>query len=322
MEEDWYRGVLAEFGLTHDDVRAAEAKQVEVRLGGLHGCLWRTPMGQEEDDLLVAWEEALVPLGILAPRLMAAGGRTRLRVDERTNAFLTVWQGPDLPRLETAEELARVAGFLARFRRLSASLTLPIPHPPGLGWVESWAARAKRLKIFVQLAAERLNPTRFDLVYLEQTKYFQHQADRAVTELTAAIAGLQPCAAWNEIDRHRLYEGHDGLALKTLLGLNAEHPIRDLYRLLARTMPRLEWAFEPAAAALAAYRTSWPADPQDQNLLQAALRFPNDHYRLAYHYYLNHKAWPLRTFLRKQEEIWRAEPIRQRFVEELPVLLP
>ena len=143
-----------------------------------------------------------------------------------------------------------------------------------------------------------------------------------MTELTAAIAGLQPSAAWNEIDRHRLYEGRDGLALKTLLGLNAEYPVRDLYRLLARTMPRLDWAFEPAAAALAAYRTSWPADSQEQDLLQAALRFPNDHYRLAYHYYLNHKAWPLRTFLRKQEEVWRAEPIRQRFVEELPVLLP
>ena len=279
-------------------------------------------MGPEEDSLLAAWEEALAPYGILAPRLLAADGKTRVRVDERTAAFLTVWQGPDLSRLETAAELSRVAGFLAHFRRLSASFALPIPCPPGSGWAESWSARARRLKIFAQLAAERLNPTRFDLDYLEQTKYFQHQAERAVAELNAAIADLQPSAALNEIDRHRLYEGRDGLALKTLLGLNVEHPVRDLYRLLARTMPRLDWSLEPAAAALAAYRASWPPNAREQDLLQAALRFPNEHYRLAYHYYLNHKAWPLRAFLRKQEEVWHAEPIRQRFVEELPVLLP
>lgn len=322
MDDEWYLAVLSEFSLDRSATVKVESDQVQVRLGDLSGCLWRSTVSPEEQALLVDWEESLRPHDITAVRLRTRGGAPWVRVDDRTIALLTAWQGSDLPRLGTADELAPIAGFLGRFRRLSADVDLPAPRDPGLSWGESWQERAGRLRLFAKLAAARLSPTRFDLAFLEQANYFQRQADRATVELAQALQGMDIGVALNEINQRRLYRGRQGLAAKSLLGLAAEAPIRDLYRLLARTLPKLEWALPPAAAVLAAYSAEWPPRPGELAVLQAALRFPNDHYRLAHHYFLNHKTWPLRTFLRKQDEIWQREPARNRLVEEIPLLLP
>lgn len=322
MDDSWYREALTAYGLGPECLLKSDQNQAEIQLGGIRGCLWRSPAPPEEQELLVRWENRLGRRGITAVRLLARGGAAWIRIDERNLALLTAWVGNDLERLVSTEDLIVVARFLGRFRRLCSAEDLAAPSPQGLSWAESWDERARRLGLFEQLASERLNPTRFDLIYLEQARYCGHQAQRSAAELAQAGRECQVGVTLGEVDRHRLYRSQSRLGLKTLLGMAAGIPIRDLYRLLARTLPRLDWSQAAAAAILRGYHEEWPLRRAELELLQAGLRFPNDLYRLAHHYFLNRKAWPLRTFLRKQAEIWAREPARNRLVDELPLLLP
>mgnify|MGYP003864282193 CR=1 FL=1 len=75
-----------------------------------------------------------------------------------------------------------------------------------------------------------------------------------------------------------------------------------------------------AASALAAYGAEHPPSREEMALLAAALRFPEDWYRLACRYFLNGGPWPLRTFLRLERRIWAAEAARRVLVKEIPFL--
>ncbi len=176
MDEEWYLGVLPEFGLEPAWLAMTDGSRVEVGLGKVRGCLWRRPSTPCEQALLTEWEGRLKPHGLVAARLAAKGGTAWVSIDERTVAILTCWQGADLPRPASTQDLVPVASFLGRFRALGAAGGLRVPVRPGLSWVDSWQERRRRLKSFARLAAERLNPTRFDLVYLEQLAHFDQEA--------------------------------------------------------------------------------------------------------------------------------------------------
>lgn len=322
MDEEWWPPILAAYGIAPGGLLETAPDRVLLTIGGHRACLWRTPVRPEEQRMLLSWEELLGARGLAATRLLARGGTPWVAVDERTLAVLTAWSGEDWPRLTGGRETADLVRFLARFRLLSLEWDLPAPSAPGPGWVEGWAERARRLRSFADLAADRLNPTRFDLVYLEQAEYYTRQAERGAADLGAALRELAAGIALREADRHRFYQGPAGPALKTALSLTRDYPVRDLCHLMARLLPRLAWSLEAGREILAAYHQAWPLERMEIAALQAGLRFPQEHYRLAHHYYLNRKTWPLRTFLRKQEEIMGREPDRLRLVEELPLLLP
>ncbi|MGE5529045.1 MAG: hypothetical protein ACM3X6_07880 [Patescibacteria group bacterium] len=325
MDEGWHQGALAEFGLEAGWVTGLEPDRVEVDLGPYRGCLWRIPaLTRDVQELFMAWEDYLAKRRMCAAHLLAKGGAAFVGLPERGQAILTAWDGEDQPKLESVEDLTRVARFLARFRRAAVEAGLPAPPVPGLGWLAACRERCRRLQLFCQLATERLNPTQFDLVYLEHANYYRRQAERATEELGRALEGLEEGPALIKMDRHRVYRvpGTPGLALKLAICLGNGHQIRDLSRFLARVLPRLSWTAEPAAAVLAAYNGEWPLSAREMRALQAGLGFPNDYYRLAYHYFFNRKSWPLRTFLRKYEHLLQLEAERQRLLAELPLLLP
>lgn len=322
VDEEWWPPILEAYGLNPDNLLEAGPDRVLFRIGENSAALWRTPATPEEQAILLSWEELLGPRGSIAARLLARGGAPWVRVDERTLAVSTAWHGADWPRLAGGQETVGLAQFLALFRPLSREAGLPAPVPPGPGWAESWAERARRLESFADLAAARLNPTRFDLIHLEQGEHYSRQARRSAEDLAAVLRGLATGATLREVDRHRFFRGPSGPALKTSQGLARDYPVRDLYRLMARVLPRLSWSRQAAGDILAAYHRVWPLEEAEVAALQAGLRFPHEYYRLAYHYYLNRKTWPLRTFLRKQEEIMGREPERLLLVEEVPLLLP
>ena len=319
VDEEWHLAILPLFGLEPDCVIGTRRCRVEIRLGNRRGCIWRSISTPHEQALLAKCESCLRSQGLVAARLAARGGAAWVPVDERTMAILTVWEGDALSRIVSMDDAAQIARFLGRLRHLGGDL--PAPVIPGLTWAESWQERLRRLEAYERLAAERLNPTRFDLIHLEQAGSLIHQAVIGVQELGAALERHPTGVAVNEVDRHRFFRGPHGLGLKTTLGLAMEVPVRDLYRLLAGTMPRLSWSLAAATEIVRSYHTEWPLTAAEIGVIQAALRFPNDHYRLAHHYFLNHRAWPLRTFLRKQEELRQHEPARTRLIAELPSLL-
>ena len=322
--EDWCLAALADFGLAGTDIMIikSEADRMEFNFAGFNGLLRLTSIPPEELDAMMAWEALLSQRKMAGKRLLTGSGGGWTAVDEHTRAVLTVWEGADIHRLETLPGIAGVAQYLGVFRRLAETSAYRAPQAPGIGWGESLAKRAERLASFAVLAAERLNPTPFDLTYLEQANYFQKQAERGTTELQNSLARIEPGVALTEVDRHLFYSTSDGLALKSLLGLRVDAPIRDLYRLMARVLPRLDWSSETVGEILRSYAAAWPLSGAELAVLRAGLRFPHEHYRLSHHYFLNRKNWPLRTFLRKQEKVWRQEPLRTRVLEDLPLLLP
>lgn len=260
--------------------------------------------------------------GLAAPILQAGSGRPYALLDGRTAALLTVWHGTELPRTEMEREMTAIAGFLGRLRRLferSGAEASPGPKRP---WVESWRERLRRLETFASLAARRLHPTEFDRVFLARFETLREEAERSLLGLEAAAHCITSGVGLDRVERSLFYQrGDGGMGLKSPIGLAAAEPMRDLHRLFARYLPRTGFHPRAAASALAAYAAEHLPAREELALLAAALRFPEDYYRLACRYFLNGESWPLRTFLRRERRIWAAEAARRALVEEIPFLL-
>ena len=154
----------------------------------------------------------------------------------------------------------------------------------------SWDERSRRLELFERLAAERLNPTRFDLVHLEQIRYYRRQATRGAAELAAAGLDVTVGVTLGEVDRHRFFQCPATIGLKTLVGLAVRVP---------GTGPLPALGQDAAPTGVVTSRRRGDSVRLSRGVAAERRRrrvssrpgcvFPNDHYRLAYHYYLNRK---------------------------------
>ena len=147
-------------------------------------------------------------------------------------------------------------------------------------------------------------------------------AAREAGEIAVARAGRR-VVGLERVERFYFYQEEKGrIGLKSPVWLTASEPMRDLYGLFVRYLPHLGFSCRAAAAAASLYRAAYPETPPGEwAILLAALRFPEEYYRLACRYFFNLEPWPLQTFLRRERRIWEAGPARRALVEELESFL-
>ncbi|NLG84474.1 MAG: hypothetical protein GX493_07710 [Firmicutes bacterium] len=322
MAGEWWEYGLLGFGLTNVTPWRVGTSFILFRRGNLTAGLWRLPPSSLPGVL--DWAEALAEM--IAPPLPveAGGGKRYFLLEDGSAVLLTAWPGVGLPRQKPGRDLADLLLFLARLRRRAEERREAVPLLPGRAWLFSWRERIRRLDSFALVAARRLHPTEFDRIFLRRYETIREEAARSLTALTAALAGIKgETVGLEKIERGFFYRDEDGrIRLKNPGWLVAVEPMRDVYRLLVRYLPRLEFSCRTVVAALELYRAACPTIGREEwEGLLAALLFPEDYYGLACRYFFHLVPWPLSIFLRQERRIWAGEPARRTLVKELGAFL-
>ncbi|MGQ9779205.1 MAG: nicotinate-nucleotide adenylyltransferase [Bacillota bacterium] len=323
MAGEWWERGLRSFGLSGVTPSRVAASFILFRWGELSAGLWR--LFSSSLPGILYWAERLA--GLIAPPLPAKerGGERYLLLEDGSAVVLTAWGGADLPRQKTERELEELAGFLGRLRRRTEGARETPPLSPGRSWLVCWRERIRRLESFALVAARRLHPGEFDRAFLRRYETIRQEAEESLAALEAALAraGRRTVVGPERVERFYFYQEEKGkIGLKSPACLSASEPMRDVYRLFVRYLPRLGFSSRAAVAAAGLYRAACPEiDKEEWGVLLAALRFPEDYYRLACRYFLHLEPWPLQTFLRQECRIWATDLARRALVEELGAFL-
>jgi len=174
------------------------------------------------------------------------------------------------------------------------------------------------MKSFATLAVYRLNPTRFDQLFLKYWEDLVAEGDEALNliessnylKMIAARDSLRPII--NNFSRRNLRASQNNQAIclnikDSLLDI----PLLDLALLMLKTGRANRWNREWYDWIINTYNQSFILTNDDLEVVRAYLTFPWEAYRLGARYYHNRVNWPVSTFVEKMERILIGDEARR-----------
>lgn len=192
-------------------------------------------------------------------------------------------------------------------------------------WPEIFQIRRNELSFFADQVKDKLAPTRFDLVLLNNLAYYLTQIDDCLTQLAASpYAELSARESKSGGFCHHDYAHHNVMITSQATGyvLDFDYAICDLRihdvgSLILRALKAADWDFQQVEIVLAAYQEISPLRPEEIAVLPPFFLFPQDFWRLVIDNYYGLKThWSLAKFQRKIERVLENEPRRQVFLNK------
>ena len=249
------------------------------------------------------------------------------KINDRSYFYLTEF--PELQKFyyHNLRHLKSAVKLIADFREAVRNWAVPV-YLQGLkeklNLLTKINEMATYLKAFKMLAVHRINPTRFDKLFLEYLPAIEESAGTAVSLLGASkylellTESRTNSIIINDWSRSNLGVGpQSGLYCLHLNNFCCEVSIIDLAVLLLKSGRSNGWSRQWFDSLCEEYQHNIPISQVEFSIIKAYLTFPWNLYRLANRYYLNRVEWPLHYFVEKLERLIKDEENRIQLVQQL-----
>jgi len=249
------------------------------------------------------------------------------KIDDRSYFYLT-----ELPELQkfyyhNILHLKSAVKLIAEFQDAASNWIMPTylqRLKEKLNLLGKMNEMTAYLDAFRMLAMHRVNPTRFDKIFLEKLPLIEESAATAVG-LTAESKYHELLAESringiiiNDWSRSNLGVGpQHKIRLLHLNNFCCELPIIDLAVLLLKSGRSNGWSMQWFESLCEEYQRNIPVSQVEFAIIKAYLTFPWNLYRLANRYYLNRVEWPLYYFIEKLERLIKDEENRIKLIKQL-----
>jgi CotS family spore coat protein len=241
---------------------------------------------------------------------------------------LTPWFNGNELDFRLLMDLKQATVFLARFHLQSQGFT---PFPTTIreswpDWPAKLAGRIKQLEDFRQIARAEQELSPFSRLYLRYFEPFYRQAIRSRDRLlTAPYPAVAQASRRRRDFCHHDYSGRNILRAydNQLLLVDFDYclqdlRIHDLINLLVRNLKHNGWRIELGRFILTIYHQAARLAPEELQVMQVLLDWPQDFWQVGLQYYYEKLPWPQERFLKKLEHKIRQRFARERFLKEFP----
>jgi CotS family spore coat protein len=225
-------------------------------------------------------------------------------------------------------DLQQAATFLARFHLKSRGF-IPPPNATRSGWPD-WptqlAQRITQLEHFCRLARAEKEVSPFSRLYLRYFEPFYRQAILSCERLAVVPYPAVAVAAQRELGFcHHDYSGRNimrtydnRLVLVDFDYCLQDIRIHDLLNLLVRNLKHNNWRMELCQLILTTYHQATTLTPEEMEVMQVLLYWPQDFWQIGLQYYVEKLSWPPERFLKKLEHRVQQRFERERFLQDFP----
>lgn len=249
------------------------------------------------------------------------------KINDRSYFYLTEF--PELQKFyyHNIRHLKSAVKLIADFRKAVTNWAVPVylqALKEKLNLLTKINEMITYLKAFRMLAVHRINPTRFDKLFLECLPAIEESAGAALGLLeTSKYCELLAKSKANGIIINDWSRSNLGVGPQSELycfNLNnfcCELSIIDLAVLLLKSGRSNGWNRQWFDSLCDDYQHNIPISQVEFTIIKAYLTFPWNLYRLANRYYLNRVEWPLHYFIEKLERLIKDEKNRVQLVQQL-----
>lgn len=238
--------------------------------------------------------------------------------------YLTHW--PELRRISYRSDINSLLSLIINFRTVVNSSDFSGFQTRTLqkSLIDRYQDMIRSMKSFATLAGYRLNPTRFDQLFLQNWEGFIAEAEQALKlirsstylKVFAKRESLRPII--NNFSRRNFRALINGQAIcLSIKDSLLDIPLMDVALFMAKTGRANRWSREWYDQIIETYNNIIPMADEDLEIIRAYLAFPWEPYRLAARYYYNLVNWPVSAFVEKMERILLGEEARQKLIQKM-----
>lgn len=246
---------------------------------------------------------------------------------ENKYAYLTEWIPARVSNYNNPIELASVSEKLGELHNCSLGFNINKSMKPRIGWyswIKVFETRCNEILDFKNRIYQKAYKSEFDYIYLENIEQEIKRGKRA-------IEGLKNSRYIELMDREVMKRGfchHDFAHHNILVDENGNFNIidfdycildshlHDVSSLLIRSMKDAKWSIEKANLILNSYCKSNNIYPEELNLIEEFIRFPQVFWQIGIQYYWEQQPWGEEFFIEKINKYLEDIDYREEFLEK------
>lgn len=246
---------------------------------------------------------------------------------ENEYAYLTEWISSRVSNYNNPIELAAVSEKLGELHNCSLGFNINKSMKPRIGWyswIKVFETRCDEILDFKKRIFQKAYKSEFDYIYLKNIEQEIKRGKRA-------IEGLKNSKYIELMDREVMKRGfchHDFAHHNILVDENGDFNIidfdycildshlHDLSSLLIRAMKDAKWSTEKANLILNNYCKSNNVYPEELEVIEEFIRFPQVFWQVGIQYYWEQQPWGEEFFIEKINKYLEDVDYRDEFLEQ------
>ena len=246
---------------------------------------------------------------------------------ENEYAYLTEWISSRVSNYNNPIELAAVSEKLGELHNCSLGFNINKSMKPRIGWyswIKVFETRCDEILDFKNRIFQKAYKSEFDYIYLKNIEQEIKRGKRA-------IEGLKNSKYIELMDREVMKRGfchHDFAHHNILVDENGDFNIidfdycildshlHDLSSLLIRAMKDAKWSTEKANLILNNYCKSNNVYPEELEVIEEFIRFPQVFWQVGIQYYWEQQPWGEEFFIEKINKYLEDVDYRDEFLEQ------
>lgn len=246
---------------------------------------------------------------------------------ENKYAYLTEWIPSRVSNYNNPIELATVAEKLGELHNCSLGFNINKSMKPRIGWyswIKVFETRCNEILDFKNRINQKAYKSEFDYIYLQNI-------EKEIKRGKRSIEGLKNSRYIELMDREVMRRGfchHDFAHHNILVDENGDFNIidfdycildshlHDVSSLLIRSMKDAKWSIEKANLILNSYCKSNNIYPEELNLIEEFIRFPQIFWQIGIQYYWEQQPWGEEFFIEKVNKYLEDIEYREEFLDK------